>query len=224
MPKIEKPYRRRPGVKAEEDQTTERLNQFKAASGKYGKRVGEPEKKPRLAAFINIKLNHEATPEMDRRSKIFYEQQKPSIFNRANVEAFIKKCTFVVAFAHPTYPMEYNKISNTNYLKIYCMKINTDLLFKDKNQQMLNVLRASAFRVQLNDQLPLTVMSVMYDKKQLVLSVYFTQPQIIEWLPLKKCVIYFNTLSTVEWSVPSDLLSAFANLPLTPPTYAPHNT
>ncbi|AHD25512.1 ac132 [Choristoneura murinana nucleopolyhedrovirus] len=226
MPKNEKPYSRQSTVKAEQVKITERSNQFKAASNKYGKRVGEPDKETRLVAFVNIKLNNEATPEMNRQSKIVYEQQKPSIFNKANVEAFIQKCTFVVAFAHPTYSIEYNKISQTNLLKIYCMNINSELLFKNKNEQMLNALpHAAAFRVQINNELPSKVENVMYDKQteQLILSVYFSPKQTMESLPLKKCVIYFNTLSTTEWSVPSDLLRAFANLPLTQPKFAPQN-
>ncbi|AGR57062.1 hypothetical protein [Choristoneura rosaceana nucleopolyhedrovirus] len=192
----------------------ERPNQFEAAVKKYGKRRKQRDEKKQLVKFNDINQSNSKTIELDQRLKIVYEQQKPSIFNETNVQSF------VVAFAHPTYPIKYKKIPHTNILKIYCSKIRVNLLFKNDDLKMLNTLpKASTFRVQINDQQLFKVQNVMYDKeeRQLVLSINFSKEQTLELLPQKKCVIYFNILSTAEWSVPEDLLNAFANLPLEPP-------
>ncbi|AKR14104.1 hypothetical protein [Dasychira pudibunda nucleopolyhedrovirus] len=227
MPRDTKPYSRpanapRPGVK------TERSNQFKAASTKYGKRVNDADKETRPVAFVDIKLNHRATPEMEQRMQAVYARQKPSIFNESAVAEFIKNRTFVVAFAHPTYTIQFNKIPAVDQLRVYCSNINKDLLFKDKNQQMRNALpNAASFRVQINDEPLFKVQTVVYDKEsaQLVLTIRFLPRQTMELLPMKKCVVYLNILSnaSVDWAVPADLLRAFAKLALAPPIPAPQN-
>lgn len=221
------PYFRPAGAPREGE--GERSGQFRAASGKYGKRVNEPDADTQLVALVNIQLNHLATAEMDLRAKTMREQQ-PSIFSAANVKAFIGECTFVVAFAHPTYTIQFNKIPQTNQLKLFCSNINKDLLFKNKNQQLRNALpAASAFRVQLNERLVFRPQAVMYDRidaqqSQLVLSLPFSTKQTIELLPLRKCVVYMNILQRAEWTVPPELLRAFEHLPLAAPIAAPHKT
>ncbi|QDL57018.1 hypothetical protein QKQ66_gp031 [Dione juno nucleopolyhedrovirus] len=208
---------------------SERFGQFKLATNKFDQRVNDPDEETRLVPFVDINLNYRSTSEIDLKARTLHNLQ-PSIFDKAKIDAFIENCTFVVAFAHPTYDMKYNKVPNSNHLKIYCSNINKDLLFKNKNCQMRNSLPAAAsFRVHLNNLALFNVQSAMYDKndvtndEHLVLSVYVSAKQTIELLPLKTCVIYLNILRYGgEWTVPAKLLSAFADLPLTPPIHAAH--
>lgn len=215
MPKNVKPYNR-PATNL--PVAEERSKQFKAASRKFGKRVNEPEKNTKLVEFANITLNYEATPEMKQRMQNFVRDRQ-SIFNKYDVTTFIANSTFVAAFAHPTYEMEYNKIFNTNNLKIYCKNINKKLLFKNENFIIMNLLPdVSAFRVQINDKASFIVQSVIYEDNELIVTINLSPDQARELLPLSKCIIYLNILyAKKEWKVPPDLMLAFTNLPLAEP-------
>ncbi|AUR45054.1 hypothetical protein Spob023 [Spilosoma obliqua nucleopolyhedrosis virus] len=196
----------------------ERSNQFKAASGKFGKRhVDKFNKETRLTGFIDIKLvDYQRSLKLNDKLESMLKRQK-SIFS--DKIAFEQKQTFVVAFAHPTYSIKYKK-SPTNELKIYCDNINKDLLFKNKNRQLSNALpNVASFRVHINDQTIFNVQTAIYDREdaQLILSLYLSPQQLIELLPLKKCVIFLNILPFKNWTVPLDLMHAFMNLPLPPP-------
>nr|UIX56152.1 HycuOrf-24 hypothetical protein [Hyphantria cunea nucleopolyhedrovirus]UIX56298.1 HycuOrf-24 hypothetical protein [Hyphantria cunea nucleopolyhedrovirus] len=219
MPKItKKPYSRpstAPGTETGETEI-ERFDQFKAASGKFGKRVSVKKKEAaRLNAFVDIKVV-ETGQMLDERVEAATKQLK-SIFS--DTITFVQKQTFVVAFAHPTYSIKYKKNPN-NELKVYCDNINKDLLFKNKNRQLSNALpNVASFRVYINDKILYNVQSAMYDREdaQLILSLYMSPHQALDLLPLKKCVIFLNILPSKNWTVPADLMRAFETLPLPPP-------
>lgn len=215
MPKI------RVKTDRQEADEIERLHQFGVSSGKLG-RSSKRHKKKRLIAFVDFSA-YKPTQDLELKAQNLYAQRKPSIFD--NVNDFVRRDTFVVVFAHPTYEIVYNRMPNSNLLNIYCSNINKKLLFKDTNDEMRNKLpNAMAFRVQLNNETPFNIKSATYDRKQLGLIIALTSNQIKELLPLQKCVIYLNILSSRFWTVPPDLLALFFNLPLQPPISAAHNT
>ena len=203
----------------ETSQKSERSKQFKATHSKFTKKKNEVHERARLATFIQINVNQpeDAVNSLDLRAQKAFANRKPSIFNEDSVSAFINKNTFVVAFAHPTYPMDY--IKNATSITINCSKINRKLLFFDKNKKMMNVLPdRTAFKVQINDNAPMNVKTAMFDEK-LELDIDLSSKLIKELMPIQKCVIYLNILSqrNMQWVVPQELMNTFAKLRLAPP-------
>ncbi|AAQ91782.1 unknown [Choristoneura fumiferana DEF multiple nucleopolyhedrovirus] len=214
-------------TKSEEtSQKSERSKQFKASYSKFTKKKNEAPERARLATFIEINVNQpeDEVNKLELRAQEMLENRKPSIFNKDSVRAFLNKNTFVVAFAHPTYPMDY--IRNATSITINCSKINRKLLFFDKNKKMMNVLPdRTAFKVQINDNTPMNVQSAMFDEK-LELEIDFLSISIKELIPIQKCVIYLNILlqRNLQWVVPQELINTFAKLQLAAPNQLLQNS
>ncbi|AJD09189.1 p25 [Condylorrhiza vestigialis mutiple nucleopolyhedrovirus] len=203
-------------------QKNERSKQFKATHSKFTKKKTKVRELARLATFIQINVNQpeDAVNSLDLRAQKAFANKKPSIFNKDSVNDFINKNTFVVAFAHPTYPMDY--IENATSITINCFKINRKLLFFDKNRKMMNVLPdRTAFKVQINDNAPMNVKTAMFDEK-LELEIDLSK----ELMPIQKCVIYLNILSqkNTQWVVPQELINTFAKLQLAAPNQLLQNS
>ncbi|ABF50376.2 unknown [Antheraea pernyi nucleopolyhedrovirus] len=200
----------------------ERSKQFSAAAEKFGGEAAGPE--ARLAAFLDIELNRQ-TPQnerLDREAEKVYSQRKPSIFAAQRANAFSRTNTFVAVFAHPTYTVEYSKLPHIDMVKIMCSNINPKFLFKNKDNELQNLLpNVTAFRVQINDEAPAAVKSVSFEDKKLKILMKFTTDEIITLLPMTKCVIYLNILTNKDWVVPQELLNMFAQLQLQPPNFVP---
>ncbi|QBC76005.1 nesp026 [Neophasia sp. alphabaculovirus] len=210
----------------ETSQKSERSKQFKATYSKFTKKKNEAHERARLATFIEVNVNQpeDAINKLDLRAQKVFANKKPSIFNEDSVRAFLNTNTFVVAFAHPTYPMDY--IKNATSITINCSKINRKLLFFDKNKKMMNVLPdRTAFKVQINDNTPMNVTTAMFDEK-LELDIDLSSKTIKELMPIQKCVVYLNILvqRNVQWVVPQELLNTFAKLQLAAPNQLLQNS
>ncbi|ABI13911.1 hypothetical protein AGNV_030 [Anticarsia gemmatalis multiple nucleopolyhedrovirus] len=202
----------------ETSQKSERSIQFKSNYSKFTTKKKQAPEIARLAAIIEINVNQpeDEVNKLELRAQQLLKNRKPSIFNENNVRAFLNRNMFVVAFAHPTYPMDY--IENTTSITINCSKINRKLLFFDKNKKMMNVLPdRTAFKVQINDTTPINVQAAMFDEK-LELEIELSK-SLNELMPIQKCVIYLNILlqRNVQWAVPQELINTFAKLQLAAP-------
>jgi hypothetical protein len=225
MPPIRKKNPSRKKTEQESSQTSvkerykERNNQFNLISKKFESKKNEPRKRTQLATFIDINVNQSETAinELNVRYQKALLNRPPSIFNDNKVNALLNKNTFVVAFAHPTYTMDYLK--TLNGITINCAKINRKLLFFDKNKKMMNVLPDhTAFMVQINDHTPMNVQTARFDEK-LELNINLSSELLTELIPIQKCVIYFNIIAqkNMQWVIPQELLNTFANLQLAAP-------
>ncbi|USC25967.1 hypothetical protein [Palpita vitrealis nucleopolyhedrovirus] len=121
--------------------------------------------------------------------------------------------SFVVVFAHPTHNMTY--FVNTDFkLKLECKQIESNLLYKNENEIIINRPKPLAFKLQLNDVIVDTIDTIEYDIKNEILIL--TAP--VQNFQIEKSIIYFNILyNNNAWTVPDYMRDMFNQLPLEPP-------
>ncbi|AAK85681.1 hypothetical protein [Epiphyas postvittana nucleopolyhedrovirus] len=207
-----------PRAKLEKNKQFKATQQVHEKIEKFSRNIKKTLKPAQLAAFVNINFD---LPTVDTSVQNAYDHRKPSIFNDTNVRSFLEKNTFVVVFAHPTYNIEYNSVGKNGVI-IKCANINKKLLFEDENKKLLNVLPTStAFRVQINNENPMHVERVTYNDNKLEIQLKMSTQLLNKLLPMLKCVIYFNILTTNQtpWNVPDELFNTFVNLKLRTPNY-----
>ncbi|ABM05417.1 Mv-ORF101 peptide [Maruca vitrata nucleopolyhedrovirus] len=123
---------------------------------------------------------------------------------------------FIVAFVHPTYPMSY--FVNTDYkLKLKCARVNSDLIYKNKNEIAINRPKLSSFKLQLNDIISDTLETIEYDIESKTLTI--TAP--VQDQEIKKSIIYFNIFNCDSWKVPNYMKNLFDKMRLEPPVILP---
>ncbi|AGA16281.1 hypothetical protein [Thysanoplusia orichalcea nucleopolyhedrovirus] len=119
---------------------------------------------------------------------------------------------FIVVFVHPTYPMTY--FVNSNFqLKLQCSRISKRLLYKDNKDVVINRLKLSSFKVQLNNTILDVIELIEYDTQNKILTI--TAP--VQNYEIKKSIIYFNFLPNNDWQVPKHMKQLFNRMELEPP-------